>query len=89
MTLVHGEQRNSHLLEGQRWRGAGEWPPHAPGPRAVAPFARAPMLALTQLSKFVKLSLEFVDFHADLYRNFMKSCRIKKKIRYFIVAEHR
>ena len=27
---------------------------------------------------FVKISLEFVNFRADFYRNFAKSCRIKK-----------
>ena len=32
--------------------------------------------------KFVKCSLEFVDFRADVYRNFTKSCRIKNIIRY-------
>ena len=35
--------------------------------------------------KFVKCSLEFVDFRADVYRNFTKSCRINKIkiIRYY------
>ena len=28
---------------------------------------------------FVKISLELVDFRADFYRNFTKSCRIKKE----------
>ena len=32
--------------------------------------------------KFVKCSLEFVDFRADVYRNFTKSCGINKIIRY-------
>ena len=31
------------------------------------------------LSKF-EISLEFVDFRADFYRDFTKSCRIKKQI---------
>ena len=37
-------------------------------------------------AKFVKLSLEFVDFRADFYRNFTKSCRINKN--YQIFAEN-
>ena len=30
------------------------------------------------LAKFIKISLELVDFRADFYRNFTKSCRINK-----------
>ena len=37
------------------------------------------------IAEFVKISLEFVDFRADFYRNFTKSCRINKN--YQIVAE--
>ena len=39
-----------------------------------------------QIAKFVKISLEFVDFRADFYRNFTKSCRINKN--YQIFAEN-
>ena len=37
---------------------------------------------LPTVAKFVNMLLEFVDFRADFYRNFTKSCRIKKIIRY-------
>ena len=39
-----------------------------------------------QFAKFTKFSLEFVDFRADFYRNFTKSCRILKN--YQIFAEN-
>ena len=35
--------------------------------------------SLPKFAKFVKISLEFVDFRAELYRNFTKSCRINEK----------
>ena len=41
---------------------------------------------LPNFAKFVKISLEFVDFRADFYRNFTKSCRINKN--YQIFAEN-
>ena len=41
---------------------------------------------LPNLAKFVKILLEFVDFRADFYRNFTKSCRINKN--YQIFAEN-
>ena len=37
-------------------------------------------------AEFVKISLEFVDFRADFYQNFTKSCGINKK--YQIFAEN-
>ena len=41
---------------------------------------------LPNFATFVKISLEFVDFRADFYRNFTKSCRINKN--YQIFAEN-
>ena len=41
---------------------------------------------LPNFVKVVKISLEFVDFRADFYRNFTKSCRINKN--YQIFAEN-
>ena len=35
---------------------------------------------LANFATFVKNSLEFVDFRADFYRNFTKSCRINENI---------
>ena len=37
-------------------------------------------------AKLVKKSLEFVNFRADFYRNFTRSCRINKN--YQILAEN-
>ena len=38
---------------------------------------------LSILAKFLKISLEFVDFRADFYGNFTKSCRINKNYQIF------
>ena len=42
------------------------------------------MKNLRTCSKFVNISLEFVDFRADFYRNFKKFCRINKIIDFSI-----
>ena len=41
---------------------------------------------LPNFARFNKFSLEFVDFRADFYRNFTKSCRLNKN--YQIFAEN-
>ena len=38
---------------------------------------------LSNFAKFHKISLEFIDFRADFYRNFTKSCRINKNDQIF------
>ena len=42
-----------------------------------------PFFAKLTFTKFVKISLEFVDFRADFYRKFTKSCRINKNYQMF------
>ena len=43
-------------------------------------------ICLPNFAKCVKNSLEIVDFRADVYRNFTKSCRISKN--YQILADN-
>ena len=42
-----------------------------------------PIFCQINFAKFVKISLEFVDFRADFHRNFTKSCRINKNYQMF------
>ena len=37
-----------------------------------------PFFAKFRSAKIVKILLEFIDFRADFYRDFTKSCRINK-----------
>ena len=55
-----------------------------------APFSRLNFLFLKiakKIAKFCEISLEFIDFRADFYRNFTKSCRTNKKYQILKFAE--
>ena len=80
-----------------RWKALAEiYKMHSSVPFSWDPFSKLNFLFenrfkqlpffLPNFAEFVKISLEFVDFRADFYRNFTKSCRINKN--YQIFAEN-
>ena len=68
------------LPSGADWRGLHQLHPWPRSLSSILCLKIAKIFAnfLQNVTNFVKISLEFVDFRADFYQNFIKACRINK-----------